>query len=90
MNKTELITAMAENASLTKKDSEAALNAFIECVTAELKKGEKVSIPGFATFEVSERAAREGKNPSTGEKLSIPAKKAVKFKALKALKEAVN
>ena len=66
MNKTELITAIAESADISKKDSEKALKAFVDVVTEELKKGEKVQLVGFGTFEVSERAAREGRNPQTG------------------------
>lgn len=90
MNKTELITAIAEQAELSKKDSEKALKAFVDVVTEELKKGEKVQLVGFGTFEVSERAAREGRNPQTNEPMSIPASKAPKFKAGKALKDIIN
>ena len=90
MNKTELVTAIAEQAELSKKDSEKALKAFIDVVTDELKKGEKIQLVGFGPFEVIERAAREGRNPLTGEKMSIKASKAPKFKAGKALKDAVN
>ena len=90
MNKTELVAAMAEQAELSKKDSEKALKAFIDVVTEELKKGEKIQLVGFGTFEVTERAAREGRNPLTGEKMQIKASKAPKFKAGKALKDAVN
>ena len=90
MNKAELIAAVAENAELTKKDAEKAVKAFIEVVTDELKKGEKVQLVGFGTFEVSERAAREGRNPQTGETMTIAASKAPKFKAGKALKDLVN
>ena len=90
MNKTELVSAIAENAGLTKKDSEKVLKAFVEVVTEELKKGEKVQLVGFGTFEVSERPAREGINPQTKEKIEISASKAPKFKAGKALKDAVN
>ena len=68
MNKTELITAIAESADISKKDSEKALKAFVDVVTEELKKGEKVQLVGFGTFEVSERAAREGRNPQTGKR----------------------
>ena len=81
---------MAENADLSKKDAEKALKAFIEVVTDELKKDEKVQLVGFGTFEVAQRAAREGRNPLTGEKMQIKASKAPKFKAGKALKDAVN
>ena len=90
MNKAELIAAVAENAELTKKDAEKAVKAFIEVVTDELKKGEKVQVVGFGTFEVVERAAREGRNPLTGEKITIAASKNPKFKAGKALKDMVN
>ena len=90
MNKTELVAAIAEKAGLSKKDSEASLKAFIDVVTDELKKGEKVQLVGFGTFEVAKRAAREGINPLTKEPMSIPASKAPKFKAGKALKETVN
>ena len=90
MNKAELIAAVAENAELTKKDAEKAGKAFIEVVTDELKKGEKVQVVGFGTFEVAERAAREGRNPQTGEAMKIAASKSPKFKAGKALKDALN
>ena len=90
MNKTELVAAMAESADLSKKDAEKALKAFIEVVTDELKKDEKVQLVGFGTFEVSKRAAREGRNPQTGKTMSIPASKAPKFKAGKALKDSIN
>ena len=90
MNKTELVSAMAEKSEHTKKDAEKALKAFIDVVTEELKKDEKIQLVGFGTFEVSERAAREGRNPLTGEKMQIKASKAPKFKAGKALKDAVN
>ena len=81
MNKTELVAAMAEKAGLSKKDAEAALKAFTETVAEELKKGEKIALVGFGTFEVSERAAREGRNPQTGAPMKIAASKAPKFKA---------
>ena len=90
MNKTELVAAMAEQTNLSKKDVEAALKAFIDVVAEELKKGEKVQLVGFGTFEVSERAAREGRNPQTGETMQIKASKTPKFKAGKALKEMMN
>jgi len=90
MNKTELIAAIAEKTELSKKDSEKALKAFIEVVTEELKKGEKIQLVGFGTFEVAERAARDGRNPQTGEVMPIPASKAPKFKAGKALKDEIN
>ena len=90
MNKTELVAAISEKTELTKKDSEKALKALIDVVAEELKKGEIVQLVGFGTFEVSERAARTGKNPQTGAEIKIAACKAPKFKAGKALKDAVN
>lgn len=90
MNKSELITAMAEESGLTKVDTEKALNAFLSQVEKALKTGEKVQLTGFGSFEVKERAARTGRNPQTKEAISIPAGKAPVFKAGKALKDAVN
>lgn len=90
MNKTELVAAIAERTEVSKKDSEKVLKAFIDVVTEELTKGEKIQLVGFGTFEVSERAAREGRNPQTGDTMVIAASKAPKFKAGKALKDAVN
>ena len=90
MNKTELIAAVAEQAELTKKDAEKAVKAFTDVVTAELKKGEKIQLVGFGTFETSKRAAREGRNPQTGKTMKIKASTTVKFKAGKALKDALN
>ncbi len=90
MNKTELIAAMADAAGLSKKDAEKALKAFTDVVAEELKKDGKVQLVGFGTFEVSQRAAREGRNPQTGKTMSIPASKAPKFKAGKALKDSIN
>ena len=90
MNKTELVAAMAEKAQLAKKDAEAALKAFTDVVAEELKKGEKIQLVGFGTFEVSERAARTGRNPQTGAEMTIAASKAPKFKAGKALKDSIN
>ena len=90
MNKTELVDEMAKASGLSKKDSEAALKAFIEVVSDELKKDGKVQLVGFGTFEVAQRAARTGKNPQTGAEVQIPASKAPKFKAGKALKDSVN
>ena len=87
MNKTELIAAIADQAELSKKDSE---KAFVDVVTDELKKEHKVQVVGFGTFEVSMRAEREGRNPQTGETMKIAACKAPKFKAGKALKDAIN
>ena len=90
MNRTELVAAMEEKTQLSKKDAEAALKAFVDVVSEEMKKGEKVQLVGFGTFEVSERAAREGRNPQTGEKMTIEASKSPKFKAGKALKDVIN
>lgn len=90
MNKTELVAAMAEQADLSKKDAEKALKAFTDVVASELKAGGKVQLVGFGTFEVSERAAREGRNPQTGKTMKIAASKAPKFKAGKALKDSLN
>ena len=90
MNRTELVAAMAEKANLTKKDAEAALKAFTEVVAEDLKNGGKVQLVGFGTFEVSERAAREGRNPQTGATMTSAASKAPKVKAGKALKDAIN
>lgn len=90
MNKTELVAAIAEKTDLSKKDAEKALKAFTDVVAEELAKGEKIQLVGFGTFEVSERAAREGRNPRSGETMTIPASKAPKFKVGKALKDMVN
>ena len=90
MNKAEFVNAMAEQTGLSKKDSEAAINAFVNIVSDELVKKEKVSLIGFGTFETRERAARTGINPATKEKIEIAASKSVKFKASKALKDAVK
>lgn len=90
MNKSELVAAMADQADLSKKDAEKALKAFVDVVTDELKKGEKIQLVGFGTFEVTKRKAREGIKPGTQEKIKIPASKAPKFKAGQGLKNAVN
>lgn len=90
MNKTELVDAIAASAGLTKKDAEKAVKAFTEVVGKELKKGGKVQLVGFGTFEVAKRAARVGRNPQTGAEMKIKASKAPKFKPGKALKDAVN
>ena len=90
MNKTELVALMAEEAGLSKKDAEKALNAFIGGVQNAVKDGDKVSLIGFGTFEARERAAREGKNPQTGEKIKIAACKVPAFKAGKAFKDLVK
>lgn len=90
MNKAELVAAIAEKTELSKKDAEAAVKAFIDVVADALKKGDKVQMVGFGTFEVVERAEREGRNPQTGETMKIAASKSPKFKAGKALKDAIN
>ena len=90
MNKADLVSAMAEQTGLSKKDSEAALNSFINIVSEELENNEKVQLVGFGTFEVRERAARTGRNPQTKEEIKIPASKAPAFKAGKALKDRDN
>lgn len=90
MNKNELIDSVAKTAELSKKDSEAAVNAVLETITETLAKGEKVVLVGFGTFEVRERKARIGRNPATKEEIQIPASKAPAFKAGKNLKTRVN
>ena len=90
MNKTELIAAVAEKAEISKKDAEKAVKAFTDVVSEELVNGGKIQLVGFGTFEVSERPAREGRNPRTGETMTIAASKSPKFKAGKALKDMVN
>ena len=90
MNKTELVAAIASKANISKKDAEASVKAFTEVVAEELKKGYKIQLVGFGTFEVSKRAARTGRNPQTGAEMKIPASKAPKFKAGKALKDSIN
>jgi DNA-binding protein HU-beta len=90
MNKADLIARMAEEAELSKKAAEAALNAFVSAVEGALKKGDKVQLVGFGSFEVRKRAARKGRNPQTKEEIKIPASKAPVFKAGKALKDLVN
>ena len=90
MNKAELVAAVAERTELSKKDAEKALKAFVDVVAEELKKGEKIQLVGFGTFEVSERAAREGRNPANGQPMQIATSKPPKFKAGKALKDAIN
>ena len=89
MTKKDLVAAIAEKAGLTKKDSEAALNALLETVTESLKKGEAVQLTGFGTFSAKKRAARKGKNPATGKAITIPAVTVPGFKAGKGLKDAV-
>lgn len=90
MNKTELITSVAEKSELTKKDAEKAVNALFASIEEGLAKGEKVQLVGFGTFEVRERKARTGRNPQTGEEIQIPAAKVPAFKAGKSLKDAVE
>ena len=90
MNKTELIAAVAEKAAISKKDAEKAVKAFTDAVAEELAKGGKVQLVGFGNFEVSERPAREGRNPRTGETMTIAASKTPKFKPGKALKDEIN
>ena len=90
MNKTELVAAIADKAGLSKADSEKALKAFVETVTEAMKNGDKVSLVGFGTFEKTKREAREGINPATKEKIKIAASYSPKFKAGKALKDAMN
>ena len=90
MNKSELVAAMAAKSELSKKDAEKALKAFTEVVSEKLKKGEKIQLVGFGTFETTKRAARKGKNPQTGKAIKIAAFTAPKFKAGKGLKDAVN
>ena len=90
MNKTEFINAVAAKGEIDKKAAEKAVNAVFGAVADALKSGDKIQLVGFGTFEVAERAARTGKNPQTGEAIKIPASKAPKFKAGKALKDVVN
>ena len=90
MNKNEFVTAIADKSGLTKKDAEAALNAYTEVVTDALKAGDSVQLIGFGTFEVRERAARQGRNPHTGEAIEIAAAKAPAFKPGKAFKDAIQ
>ena len=90
MNKADLVAAVAAKTELPKKDAEAAVAAVVDSITSALADGDKVSLVGFGTFEVRERAARTGQNPRTGEKITIAASKAPAFKAGKALKDAVN
>jgi DNA-binding protein HU-beta len=90
VTKTELVCAVAENAGLTKVDAERAVKALLDAVTDCLKEGDKLSLVGFGTFSVSQRAARKGKNPQTGAKIDIPAAKTPRFKAGKLLKDSLN
>ena len=90
MRKKELVAKIAETAGLKEKDAAAALQAFVDIVGDELKKGESVQLIGFGTFDVSKRAARTGRNPHTGEEIKIKASKSPRFKAGKALKDKIN
>ena len=90
MNKTQLIEAIAAKADIKKKDAEAAVNALTDVIAEALKAGDKVQLVGFGTFEVKERAARDGRNPKTGETIKIEASKSPAFSAGKGLKDAVN
>ena len=90
MNKNELVASIAEKTGLKKTEAEKALKAFTDTVAEQLKKGDKIQLVGFGTFEVAERPAREGRNPRTGATMKIKASKAPKFKACKALKDSVN
>ena len=90
MNKSELVDAISKKTGASKKASEASLNAMVETISTALKKGDKVQLIGFGSFEVRKRAARKGRNPQTGEEMKVPASKAPVFKAGKALKDKVN
>ena len=90
MKKKELIDAISQRSGMSKNDSENALNAVIDCITDLLGNGDSIVLPGFASLSVKERAARNGRNPSTGQPLNIPASTVVSFKAGAKLKEAVN
>jgi len=90
MNKTELVDAVAAHAELSKSDAAKAVDSVLDAVTGALKQGDKVSLVGFGVFSVRERAARQGRNPKTGQSITIPAGKTPGFKAGKALKDAVN
>jgi DNA-binding protein HU-beta len=90
MNKTELIDSMADSADISKAAAGRAFDAAVAAITEALKKGDQVSLIGFGTFKISERAARTGRNPQTGETIQIKASKSPSFKAGKALKDAVN
>ncbi len=90
MNKTELIAAVAEKTDLSKKDADAAVSVVLGAITDALKAGDKIQLVGFGTFEVRNRAAKQGRNPRTGETMTVPASKVPAFKAGKALKDSVN
>ena len=90
MNKSEIVAMVADSANLTKRDAEAVIDAFLDCICEGLSNGEKVVISGFGTFEVRDRVARSGRNPRTGEEIVIPGQKTPAFKAGKLLKDAVK
>lgn len=90
MNKTQLVDAVAQASNLKKKEAEAAINAMTDAIVAALQNGEKVQIVGFGTFEIKERAARNGRNPKTGEAITVAASKHATFTAGKALKDSLN
>lgn len=90
MNKSELVQAVVDGTKTTKSNATAMVNCMLDSISDSLKKGDTVSLPGFGTFSVGERAAREGRNPATGETIKIPASKTVRFKAGKTLKDSVN
>ena len=90
MTKAELIASLAKEAKISKASAEKAINAFTDCVTKALKKGGKLTLPGFGTFSLTKRRARKGRNPQTGKAINIPANKVAKFKAGKLLKSAVK
>ena len=90
MTKPELVKSVAQKSGLKQKEAESAVDAFVEAIIQAAKEGDEVKIPGFGSFAVVERAARQGKNPQTGEPIAIPARKAVVFRAGKGLKSVVN
>ncbi|SFP19612.1 HU family DNA-binding protein [Salibacterium halotolerans] len=90
MNKTDLINAVSEQADISKKDASKAVDAVFDSITETLKKGDKIQLVGFGSFEVRERAARKGRNPQTGDEIEIPATKNPAFRPGKQLKDAVN
>ena len=90
MTKPELVKTVAQKAGMTQKNAEKAIDAFIQAITEATQKGEEVKLPGFGSFVIAERAERQGRNPQTGEAISIPARKVVAFRAGKSLKEVVN